>query len=44
MRSVDEIEHGDVQLRDIKAGTQQTVSTDELAAKLTRSAQTHRHG
>jgi histidyl-tRNA synthetase len=40
----DEIEHGEVQLRDIKAGTQQTVSTVDLAARLARSAQTHRHG
>jgi len=40
----DEMERGEVQLRDIKAGTQQTVAIADLAAKLARSDQTHRHG
>jgi histidyl-tRNA synthetase len=40
----DEIEHGEVQLRDIKAGTQQTVPLVDLPRKLAHADQTHRHG
>ena len=40
----DELERGDVQLKDFQAGTQQTVAVADLAAKLARSERTHRHG
>jgi histidyl-tRNA synthetase len=40
----DELDRGEVQLKDFQAGTQQTVAVADLAAKLVRSEQQHRHG
>lgn len=40
----DELERGEVQLKDFQAGTQQTVPVADLPQKLARSEQTHRHG
>jgi histidyl-tRNA synthetase len=40
----DELEAGQVQLRDLEAGTQRLVNVSELARELERAARSHRHG
>ncbi len=40
----DEQADGQVQLRDLQAGTQRTVAVDGLARELKRAAETHQHG
>ncbi len=40
----DELSDGDVQLRDLQAGTQRTIRLDDLARELRRAAASHRHG
>jgi histidyl-tRNA synthetase len=40
----DELAHGQVQLRDLQAGTQRLVALADLARELARAEQTHRHG
>jgi histidyl-tRNA synthetase len=40
----DELRDGNVQLKDLEAGTQQLVPLDDLARKLEASARTHHHG
>jgi histidyl-tRNA synthetase len=40
----DELTSGDVQLRDLEAGTQRTVRLDDLARELRRAAASHHHG
>ena len=40
----DEQADGQVQLRDLQAGTQRTVAVDGLARELRRAAETHQHG
>ena len=40
----DELAEGDVQLRDLQAGTQRAVPLDGLARELKRAASSHRHG
>jgi histidyl-tRNA synthetase len=40
----DELATGQVQLRDLQAGTQRTVAVAELARDLSRAAAHHRHG
>ena len=39
----DELASGQVQLRDLEAGTQRTVALDDLARELERASKTHRH-
>jgi histidyl-tRNA synthetase len=40
----DELAEGQVQLRDLQAGTQQVVAAADLVRHLTRAAESHRHG
>jgi histidyl-tRNA synthetase len=40
----DELSDGNVQLKDLEAGTQRLVPLEELARHLARAAKTHRHG
>ena len=40
----DELEHGQVQVRDLQAGTQRLANVADLARDLTRSQISHRHG
>jgi histidyl-tRNA synthetase len=40
----DELAAGNVQLRDLEAGTQHVVSATDLARELERASKTHRHG
>ena len=40
----DELEAGQVQLRDLQAGTQRLVNVAELSRELERAAKSHRHG
>ncbi len=40
----DELKEGNVQLRDLEAGTQRAVPADSLARELERAAKAHRHG
>ena len=40
----DELNDGEVQLRDLPAGTQKVVPLDELARELQRAHEAHRHG
>jgi histidyl-tRNA synthetase len=40
----DEIESGEVQLRDLQAGTQRAIALADLARDLERARQSHRHG
>jgi histidyl-tRNA synthetase len=40
----DELEAGQVQLRDLKAGTQKLVNVADLAKEIDRASTTHRHG
>jgi histidyl-tRNA synthetase len=40
----DELAAGDVQLKDLQAGTQRTVSLDGLTRELRRASASHRHG
>jgi histidyl-tRNA synthetase len=40
----DELADGDVQLRDLEAGTQRTVRLDDLPKELRRAASSHHHG
>ncbi len=40
----DELADGQVQLRDLKAGTQRLVALDSLARELARASKQHRHG
>jgi histidyl-tRNA synthetase len=40
----DELEGGQVQLRDLEAGTQRAVAVADLARELERAQKTHRHG
>jgi histidyl-tRNA synthetase len=40
----DELEDGEVQLRDLQAGTQRSVAISDLARDLDRARQSHRHG
>jgi len=40
----DELAHGDVQLRDLLAGTQKVVPVDDLARDLARAEASHKHG
>jgi hypothetical protein len=40
----DELEAGQVQLRDLEAGTQRSVAVTDLAKDLARAAKSHRHG
>jgi histidyl-tRNA synthetase len=40
----DELDAGQVQLRDLKAGSQKLVNAVELAREIERAAQTHHHG
>ncbi len=40
----DELSDGDVQLRDLEAGTQRTVRLDDLSKELRRAAASHHHG
>jgi histidyl-tRNA synthetase len=40
----DELADGQVQLRDLEAGSQQLVAVADLARKLAAAAKTHRHG
>ncbi len=40
----DELEHGQVQLRDLMAGSQHVVALADLAKELERDAKSHRHG
>ncbi|MHB8959356.1 MAG: histidine--tRNA ligase [Candidatus Limnocylindrales bacterium] len=40
----DELAHGDVQVRDLQAGTQRTVPLDDLARELARAEASHHHG
>ncbi|MFL5756992.1 MAG: ATP phosphoribosyltransferase regulatory subunit, partial [Chloroflexota bacterium] len=40
----DELASGQVQLRDLLAGTQRTVGLDDLARELARAGASHRHG
>ncbi|MFI5226215.1 MAG: histidine--tRNA ligase, partial [Candidatus Limnocylindrales bacterium] len=40
----DELSDGDVQLRDLEAGTQRTVRLDDLVRELRRAAASHHHG
>jgi histidyl-tRNA synthetase len=40
----DELEAGQVQLRDLKAGSQKLANVADLAREIKRSSETHRHG
>jgi histidyl-tRNA synthetase len=40
----DELVAGNVQLRDLEAGTQRTVAVADLARELERASRSHRHG
>ena len=40
----DELAEGQVQLRDLLAGTQRTVAVDDLARELARAEAAHKHG
>ena len=40
----DELEAGDVQVKDLEAGTQRTVAVADLAREITRAHGSHRHG
>jgi hypothetical protein len=40
----DELEGGQVQVRDLLAGTQRTVAIGDLARELARAEASHRHG
>lgn len=40
----DELDAGQVQVRDLQAGTQRTVALDDLARELARAEASHRHG
>jgi histidyl-tRNA synthetase len=40
----DELANGEVQLKDLPAGTQKVVSVDDLAREVARAHQAHRHG
>ena len=40
----DELADGQVQLRDLQAGTQQVVPAADLVRHLTRAGDSHRHG
>jgi histidyl-tRNA synthetase len=40
----DELASGQVQLRDLEAGTQRAVAMDDLARELERASRTHKHG
>ena len=40
----DELQHGQVQLRDLMAGSQHIVALTDLAKELERDARSHRHG
>ncbi|MBI2763659.1 MAG: hypothetical protein HYX54_07935 [Chloroflexi bacterium] len=40
----DELSEGQVQLRDLKAGTQHLVALDDLGRELSRAVKRHRHG
>ena len=40
----DELNSGQVQLRDLKAGTQKLVNADDLAREIERASKTHHHG
>ena len=40
----DELAEGQVQFRDLQAGTQRTVALDDLARELARAEASHRHG
>ena len=40
----DELADGQVQLRDLQAGSQRTVATTDLARELKRAGETHQHG
>jgi histidyl-tRNA synthetase len=40
----DELADGQVQMRDLQAGTQRVVALDDLARELARAEGSHRHG
>jgi histidyl-tRNA synthetase len=40
----DEVSSGNVQLRDLEAGTQRAVAAADLARELERATKSHRHG
>jgi histidyl-tRNA synthetase len=40
----DELADGQVQLRDLQAGTQRVIQTADLARELARAGGSHRHG
>jgi histidyl-tRNA synthetase len=40
----DELAAGNVQVKDLEAGTQRLVAVDDLARELKRAATSHRHG
>ena len=40
----DELDAGQVQVRDLAAGTQRTVAVGDLARELARAEASHRHG
>jgi histidyl-tRNA synthetase len=40
----DELANGEVQLRDLPAGTQKVVGVDDLAREVARAHQAHHHG
>ena len=40
----DELQNGEVQLKDLPAGTQKLVPVDELAREVARAHAAHRHG
>ena len=40
----DELDAGQVQLRDLKAGSQKLVNVADLARELERASATHKHG